>query len=125
MAPRPVPPETLVMLSPIQVAPKFRPLLASPSCHSLNHFGASHSAALSSLAPANALVLAKAHTSAIAATLRSGDLSAVPFTAGALLENARAPHEQIGGTDRRGHQHRRPEKSALDVGQRQALGVHA
>src|SRR5258705_783000 len=60
MAPRPVPPETLVMLSPIQVAPKFRPLAASPSCHSLSHFGASHSAALSSLAPANAAVVAVA-----------------------------------------------------------------
>src|SRR5258707_6237169 len=58
MAPRATPPDTLPMLSAIYVAPKFRPLLASPSCHSLNHFGASHSAALSSLAPASAPLLA-------------------------------------------------------------------
>ena len=68
MAPRLVPPETLVMLSPIQVAPKFSPLAASPSCHSLSHFGASHSAAFSSLAPADAPVLAVALTMHAAAT---------------------------------------------------------
>jgi hypothetical protein len=75
MAPRPVPPETLVMLSPIQVAPKFSPLAASPSCHSLNHFGASHSAAFSSLAPAYALVLAVAPTTHAAATANLRNLS--------------------------------------------------
>jgi hypothetical protein len=39
----------------------------------LNHFGASHSAALSSLAPASAPVLAIAEASAIAAARRNGD----------------------------------------------------
>jgi hypothetical protein len=32
-------------------------LAASPSCHSLNHFGANHSAALSSFTPALAAVV--------------------------------------------------------------------
>ncbi|MHC2676176.1 stage V sporulation protein SpoVS [Bradyrhizobium diazoefficiens] len=57
-------------------------LVGEPSCHSLDHFGASHSAALSSLAPARALVLAKVHASAIAAMLRSRELSAIAFTVG-------------------------------------------
>src|SRR5262245_60637123 len=72
MAPRDVPPVTLPMLSPIQIAPKFRPLLARPSCQSLNHFGAIHSAALSSLAPASALEFANTQAQqAVAANTRT------------------------------------------------------
>jgi hypothetical protein len=78
MAPRLDPPETLVMLSPIQTAPKFNPLAASPSCHSLSHFGASHSAALSSLAPAYAPVLAVAPTAHATANLRNQSIRAAP-----------------------------------------------
>jgi hypothetical protein len=47
----------------------------------LNHFGASHSAALSSLAPASALVLATVAASTIAAAFRSANLWDVPITA--------------------------------------------
>src|SRR6516225_9880956 len=51
-------------------------------------------------------------------------ISALPSSAG-LFDDAHAPHDQIGGGGRADHQRRRPEKSALDIGQRQAFGVHA
>jgi hypothetical protein len=64
------------MLSPIQVAPKFSPFAASPSCHSLSHLGASHSAAFSSLAPADApvLAIALARYAAAIADLRNANI---------------------------------------------------
>jgi hypothetical protein len=42
-----------------------------------------------------------------------------------LSEDAHAPHKEIGESDRAGHQPHGPEETGLDVGQRQALRVHA
>src|SRR3954467_2196406 len=76
MAPRAVPPVALPILSPTQIAPKFRPLPASPSCHSLSQFGASHSAALSSLAAAcaEAIAMAPAKSAASPTDVRNQDI---------------------------------------------------
>src|SRR5450631_2232473 len=74
------------MLSPTYVAPSVRPLAARASCHSLNHFGASHSAALSSLVPAWAALSAMLAANAGAATVpkrafrKSRRLMSVPPT---------------------------------------------
>src|ERR1700754_2380704 len=99
MAPRRDPPVTLVMLSPIQIAPKFRPLAASPSCHSLSHFGASHSAALSSLAPACAagIAMTPAKAAASPSDLRNQDIRDGPrlTTRIELPEDADALHDKV------------------------------
>src|ERR1700754_3790385 len=129
MAPRAVPPVALPILSPIQVAPKFRPLAASPSCHSLSHFGASHSAALSSLAPAYAepIAMTPAKTAANPTDRRNQDIRDGPrlTTRIELPEDADPLHDKVSRERRQQHQSRCPQERRIEVRERQALGVHA
>src|SRR5215475_4247221 len=101
------------------MAPKFRPLLASPSCHSLNHFGAIHSAALSSLAPASAPLdntLAAANTrTARGSTLNMAPVRSMP------PDDAEPSHDQIGERSRADQQRRRPQEGAFIIRERQSL----
>src|SRR5215813_7398726 len=96
MAPRDVPPDKLPMLSPIQTAPKFRPLLARPSCQSLNHLGAIHSAAFSSLAPASAPVPAQAEKATANTRTARGSTRYMSPVRSTPSDDAEPAHDQIG-----------------------------
>ena len=101
---------------------------ASPSCHSLNHFGASHSAPLSSLAPACASMMGMtpAKYAATIANLRNQDIrGGPPHDQTRLPDDSGAFHDKLSGERRQHHQQRCPQERRIEIGKRQALGVHA
>src|SRR4051812_45572476 len=118
MAPRAVPPVALPILSPTQMAPKFRPLPASPSRHSLSQFGASHSAALSSLAAAcaEAIAMAPAKIAASPSDVRNQDIrdGPPPHDPDRLPEDADPPHDKPNRERRQQHRSRCPQGRRIE-----------